>query len=236
MEVPLVLESSKLKISFRQQPPRLVRWGFHPSPVDPLMIGLTAEGELCRIEFTRKRKAGAILKAWKKAWPQTKFVEDKAATADIARRLFGQKKRVTLPLREGRMSVANAGRGTKETPSPVKTKDLLRKSKFSLPLPQGERGNKLKLHLTGTKFQQAVWKEMLKIPAGKVRSYADVARRIKNPKAVRAVGTACGANPIPLLVPCHRIVGSNGGLGGFGGGLPLKEKLLRSEGALHRAA
>jgi O-6-methylguanine DNA methyltransferase len=89
----------------------------------------------------------------------------------------------------------------------------------------------LQLQMTGTKFQQAVWKELLKIPAGTTISYAEMARRIKNPKAVRAVGTACGANPVPLLVPCHRVISSSGGLGGFGGGLPLKQKLLEAEKA-----
>ena len=86
------------------------------------------------------------------------------------------------------------------------------------------------VHMTGTVFQQAVWKQMLRIPRGSVRSYAEIAARIKNPAAVRAVGTACGANPVPLIVPCHRIVGSGGRLGGFGGGLALKRQLLLAEG------
>jgi O-6-methylguanine DNA methyltransferase len=90
--------------------------------------------------------------------------------------------------------------------------------------------NDVQLQLTGTPFQQAVWKQLLKIPSGKTLSYAEVAKRIKRPKAIRAVGTACGANPIPIVVPCHRVVASNGKLGGFGGGLPLKKILLQSEG------
>jgi methylated-DNA-[protein]-cysteine S-methyltransferase len=75
-----------------------------------------------------------------------------------------------------------------------------------------------------------VWKELLKVPAGKTISYAELARRIKHPKAVRAVGNAMGANPIPILVPCHRVIATNGHLGGFGGGLTLKRLLLEAEG------
>src|SRR6185312_6524376 len=90
-------------------------------------------------------------------------------------------------------------------------------------------GTKLKLQMTGTKFQLAVWKELMKIPAGKTVSYAELARRVKKPKAARAIGNAMGANPVPILVPCHRVIASGGGLGGFGGGLDLKRKLLAAE-------
>lgn len=84
----------------------------------------------------------------------------------------------------------------------------------------------------GTPFQQAVWRALLEIPRGETRSYAWVARRVGRPGAARAVGQAVGANPLPLLVPCHRVVASDGGLGGFGGGLEMKGALLRWEGAL----
>lgn len=82
----------------------------------------------------------------------------------------------------------------------------------------------------GTPFQRSVWEELLKIPKGETLTYGEVALRVGRPGAARAVGQAVGSNPIPLLVPCHRVVGSNGGLGGFGGGLPLKTTLLRQEG------
>jgi len=81
----------------------------------------------------------------------------------------------------------------------------------------------------GTAFQQAVWRTLRKIPRGETRSYAWVARKIGKPKAARAVGAACGANPVPIIVPCHRVVASDGSLGGFGGGLPLKRRLLALE-------
>jgi methylated-DNA-[protein]-cysteine S-methyltransferase len=84
----------------------------------------------------------------------------------------------------------------------------------------------------GTAFQRAVWRAMLEIPRGETRSYGWLAERIGRPGAARAVGQAVGANPLPLLVPCHRVIASDGGLGGFGGGLAMKEALLRHEGAL----
>ncbi len=84
--------------------------------------------------------------------------------------------------------------------------------------------------VTGTPFQRAVYEELLKIPKGHTVSYAEVARRVGRPGAARAVGQAVGANPIPLLIPCHRVLASDGSLGGFGGGLPLKTTLLKQEG------
>ena len=87
----------------------------------------------------------------------------------------------------------------------------------------------LPLDLHGTPFQVAVWKEMLRIPAGETLSYGDVARNIGRPRAFRAVAQACGANPVPVVVPCHRVVASNG-LGGYTGGIERKIALLRAEG------
>ncbi|MEP6662375.1 MAG: methylated-DNA--[protein]-cysteine S-methyltransferase [Verrucomicrobiota bacterium] len=84
----------------------------------------------------------------------------------------------------------------------------------------------------GTKFQQTVWAEILKIPIGQTRTYSQLAQKISNPKARRAVGQGCGANPIPLLIPCHRLVAVHGKIGGFSGGLKWKTLLLRREGVL----
>jgi O-6-methylguanine DNA methyltransferase len=81
-----------------------------------------------------------------------------------------------------------------------------------------------------TDFQISVWRQMLKLAPGKTRSYGEVARAIGRPRAVRAVGGACGANPIPVLVPCHRILAANKKLGGFSGGLDWKRRLLEREG------
>jgi O-6-methylguanine DNA methyltransferase len=87
----------------------------------------------------------------------------------------------------------------------------------------------LPLDLQGTDFQKKVWKAMLKVPYGRTRSYGEIARDIGSPKASRAVGGSCGKNNIAIVIPCHRIIGSSGSMTGFGGGIPLKEKLLNLE-------
>lgn len=87
----------------------------------------------------------------------------------------------------------------------------------------------LVLQPTGTEFQLQVLDELRKIPYGTTCSYRDIAERIGRPKAVRAVGAANGRNPIPIIIPCHRVIGASGDLTGFGGGLPTKEALLRLE-------
>jgi O-6-methylguanine DNA methyltransferase len=83
-----------------------------------------------------------------------------------------------------------------------------------------------------TEFQQAVWRAMLAISSGQTKSYGEVAAAIGRPKALRAVGGACGANPIPVLVPCHRVLAANRQLGGFSGGLEWKRRLLAREGGV----
>jgi len=83
--------------------------------------------------------------------------------------------------------------------------------------------------IRGTVFQRRVWEELRRIPRGETRTYAEIARAIGAPAAVRAVGSACGANPVALVVPCHRAVRSDGGLGGYAWGLPVKERLLEIE-------
>ena len=92
--------------------------------------------------------------------------------------------------------------------------------RFDLPLP---------LAPSGTAFQLKVWRALQEIPYGEVASYGEVARAIGNPKAVRAVGGANARNPIPIIIPCHRVIGSDGSLTGFGGGLTTKQRLLDLE-------
>jgi methylated-DNA-[protein]-cysteine S-methyltransferase len=82
----------------------------------------------------------------------------------------------------------------------------------------------------GTPFQRSVWDGLLAIPYGETRSYGEIARSVGNPRACRAVGMANNRNPIPVFIPCHRVVGSDGSLVGYGGGLDIKERLLRLEG------
>ena len=90
----------------------------------------------------------------------------------------------------------------------------------------------LALWTKGTPFQQAVWDALADIPYGELRSYKDIAHSINNPAAVRAVGAASGRNPLPIVVPCHRVIGSNGSLTGFAGGLETKRVLLQLEARL----
>ena len=93
-----------------------------------------------------------------------------------------------------------------------------KRAKFNLPL-----------DMSGTTFQKRVWGELRKIPYGRTLSYKEVARRIKNPKAVRAVGTANGQNPLCIVVPCHRVIAADGTLGGYSAGLSIKNRLLALE-------
>ena len=89
----------------------------------------------------------------------------------------------------------------------------------------------LPLELTGTPFQRDVWTSLADIPYGSTVSYAELAAMVGRPTAFRAVGQANGSNPIPIVLPCHRVVASGGGIGGYGGGLPVKRRLLALEGA-----
>lgn len=89
----------------------------------------------------------------------------------------------------------------------------------------------LRLAPQGTTFQQQVWQALQHIPYGRTWSYAELAQHIENPRAIRAVGTANGANPISIIIPCHRVIGSNGTLTGYAGGLARKQALLELEGA-----
>jgi methylated-DNA-[protein]-cysteine S-methyltransferase len=93
-----------------------------------------------------------------------------------------------------------------------------KRNKFSIPM-----------RLEGTEFQKKIWTEIARIPYGKTISYSDLARRAGNPDAIRAAGTSTGRNPIAIIIPCHRVVGKNGDMCGFGGGLPRKKFLLNLE-------
>ncbi len=96
----------------------------------------------------------------------------------------------------------------------------------------GGTSPRVKVVLPEDGFAARVWREIAKIPRGEVRSYARIAKALKRPGAARAVGQACGRNPVPLLIPCHRVVASDGSLGGFSSDLAFKRRLLQMEGAL----
>lgn len=117
-------------------------------------------------------------------------------------------------------------------PSLVKSNGLTEKCKQQLAEYFNGRRVKFDLPLSpqGTDFQQSIWRALLGIPFGKTASYRDVAHAVNNPKAVRAVGAANGKNPISIVVPCHRVIGSDGSLTGYAGGLERKEWLLKHEG------
>lgn len=89
----------------------------------------------------------------------------------------------------------------------------------------------LPLELHGTPFQKSVWNELVKIPFGRTETYGEIAAKIGKPKAARAVGMGCNRNPIAIIIPCHRVVGKNGSLTGFAGGLDVKSKLIEHEKA-----
>lgn len=128
---------------------------------------------------------------------------------------FTTGKRPTRPPEEGRSNAAAFGEAVRQ----LEDYFAGRRTTFDLRLaPQG------------TAFQQRVWKALLKIPFGQAVSYSDIASAIGNPNAMRAVGLANGRNPIPIVIPCHRVIGKNGTLTGYGGGLPIKQKLLALEG------
>ena len=99
---------------------------------------------------------------------------------------------------------------------------LGKRNSFSIPI-----------SLNGTKFQQKVWKQLQSIPFGETISYQELAERVGDKKKARAVGNANGKNPIPIIVPCHRVIAKDGSLGGFGGGLPIKRYLLKLERAVY---
>lgn len=112
-----------------------------------------------------------------------------------------------------------------------KETDAIRKTYLQLKeYLSGKRKNfDIEIEMIGTEFQKKVWKELLNIPYGETRSYKDIAIAIGNGKACRAVGNANNKNPIAIIVPCHRVVGSNGSMTGYAGGLNIKEKLLKIE-------
>ncbi|MGE5550901.1 MAG: methylated-DNA--[protein]-cysteine S-methyltransferase [Bacteroidota bacterium] len=122
------------------------------------------------------------------------------------------------------------GPGWCEQPVPDRRKTAAARTQLEEYFAGKRRVFTLPLAVSGTKFQRRVWDELRRIPYGETLTYAQVAARIGQPAACRAVGRANGANRIPVLIPCHRVIGARGDLTGFAGGLPLKRFLLRLEG------
>lgn len=140
----------------------------------------------------------------------------------------------------GKIAIADNGESitdvhfVKENPynySNIKETYLLKKAALEINeyLCKKRKSFDLPLFAEGTEFQRLVWKALMSIPYGETRSYKEIAEAIGNPKACRAVGMANNRNPLMILIPCHRVIGSNGKLVGYGGGLHVKEKLLSIE-------
>jgi O-6-methylguanine DNA methyltransferase len=135
------------------------------------------------------------------------------------------------PVRRASMRAVGASPHSALRTPQLKTWHRATESALKTILAGGEPRELPPLDLNGaTDFQKSVWRELRNISSGKTRSYGEIAERIGKPKAVRAVGGACGANPIPVLIPCHRVLAANKKLGGFSGGLDWKRKLLAREG------
>lgn len=155
-----------------------IRYGSHPSPFGPVVLGVTARG-ICYLSFCDSpADAETALADLRRQWPGARLTPDQAGTAALAQQCF-----------------------------------------------QRQRSGPLPLHVSGTNFQISVWRALLQIPPGRVVSYGDIATALGNPRANRAVGTAVGANPVSVLIPCHRVIRQSGGLGGYRWGLPRKQAL-----------
>ena len=136
-----------------------------------------------------------------------------------------------IGIRENNKSITDIYFSKVDTNDNIKETDLIKECFKQLK--EYFEGNRVKFDLPldarGTEFQKKVWNELLRIPYGETKSYKDIAVAIGNEKACRAIGMANNENPIPIIIPCHRVIGSNGKLVGYAGGLNVKEKLLNIE-------
>ena len=169
--------------------------------------------------------------------PNNDFIELPVVTRDgrfVAR--YSEKGLAELDFPNGRAELplgqaARQRRPTKQNGVPANIRAWHRTTESALKnILDGRKPKRLPpLDLAGTEFQKSVWSALRKLSPGKTKSYGEIATAIGRPKAVRAVGGACGANPVPVLVPCHRVLAANKKLGGFSGGLDWKRKLLARE-------
>ncbi len=144
---------------------------------------------------------------------------------------------LTLPSPLGVLTITSDGQAItsvafgKQKSSKEKTDKVLLQCRKELKEYFGGRRQKFSVAISpqGTDFQRIIWREMLRVPYGKTISYSELSKRIGKPKAMRATGSACGRNPIVILIPCHRIIASGSGIGGYSGGLEKKRWLLEHE-------
>jgi AraC family transcriptional regulator of adaptative response/methylated-DNA-[protein]-cysteine methyltransferase len=167
-----------------------ISYGFHPCPFGMALVMVTPRGlaGLALADAGKERKA---LSDMRSRWPKAKYVEDFAATAPTARRIF------------------DAALWRKDQP--------------------------LRVVLIGTDFEVRVWEKLLDIPMGRLETYSGIARKVGDPKAARAVGSAVGKNPISFVVPCHRVVGKNGDITGYHWGITRKRAMLGWEAGMAAA-
>lgn len=167
-----------------------MRYGFHPSPFGTALALVTDRG-LAGLAFADEGSEAAALADMRARWPRATYVEDSAATAPYARRVFD--------------------------PS------------------QWRPDRPLRVVMIGTDFELTVWETLLKVPFGRATTYGDIAGHIGRPTAARAVGTAVGRNPLSFVVPCHRVLGRDGGLHGYHWGLTRKRAILGWEAGVSGA-
>jgi AraC family transcriptional regulator, regulatory protein of adaptative response / methylated-DNA-[protein]-cysteine methyltransferase len=185
-----------------------IRYGLHPTPFGECLIAATERG-ICHLSFVQTSEGNTIdnLVA---DWKQAKMVEDYNTTAPLIARIFAN------PNLDSAFNKANG--------FPLQgLRDTSRKNRAGLLNPA------LSLHLRGTNFQIKVWEALLNIPTGAVTTYEHIAVQIGIPKAIRAVGTAVGHNPIAVLVPCHRVIRKAGEFGNYRYGSARKKALLVKE-------
>ena len=193
-------------------------YGFHPTPFGECFVATTARG-VCGLEFVAGRARGEMLDRFRAQWPGAELAESAAATAGVVRRIFGGWS-ATSPARPDRTQRAGESRSTS---SPMRLAEVQAAADGT--------AEPLRVLVRGTNFQVQVWRALLRVPPGAVTSYGAVARAVGRPRAVRAVGTAVGANPVAFLIPCHRVLRGDGALGGYRWGDTRKAACLLWEEA-----
>lgn len=178
-----------------------VVWGIHPTPFGDALFAVTERG-LTSLTFVAADRPGGALDGLADDLPGAALREDPEATAPVAQRIFG---------------------------APAVAESLVESP--AIRVGDGDDPPRLHLHLRGTNFQLRVWEALLRVPPGAAVSYGDVAEAIGRPDAARAVGRAVGRNPVAVIIPCHRVLRRDGGLGGYRWGEARKRALLGWEAA-----
>ncbi len=174
-----------------------IEYGIHDTPFGAMFVAVTPRG-ICRAGFVEHTALDEALGEIRRAWPQAQLVPNERTTRDAVAAMF---RRRSIGARGREAWVSGIGPSAHADGS-------------------GQRP--LSLHVSGTNFQLAVWHALLRIPEGAVVSYADLARLVDRPRASRAVGNAVGANPVALLIPCHRVIRESGALGDYRWGASRK--------------